>query len=141
MPGIIFTAWFSLAAYVIVEEGAWGTAALRRSRELVRGRTWDVIGTMFLSSSLSVITIVPVLGTLAYLALTLVLTPVYAVRYVQLVELKKLPDWESTPTSPLNYLALAAGLIFTGVTYNNDFQKSLHDLQQNSSVEKSTQPY
>src|SRR5262245_35647207 len=37
IPGLIFGIWFSFSQYVLVIEGTGGTAALRRSRSLVRG--------------------------------------------------------------------------------------------------------
>jgi len=43
IPGIIFLFWFALATQVVVIEGVSGFAALKRSRELMRGN----IGTLF----------------------------------------------------------------------------------------------
>jgi hypothetical protein len=43
IPGIVLITWFSLAAYVLVFEGQRGTAALRRSKELVRGNFFPVL--------------------------------------------------------------------------------------------------
>ena len=42
IPGILFALWFSLATHVVVIEGISGTAALGRSKQLVRGN----LGTM-----------------------------------------------------------------------------------------------
>ncbi|MCK5595127.1 DUF4339 domain-containing protein [bacterium] len=44
IPGIIFAVWFSLAGYVRVIEGTGGTAALKRSKQLVKGNWWYVLG-------------------------------------------------------------------------------------------------
>ena len=42
VPGIIFSIWFSFVQYLVIEENISGTKALRRSRELVKGRFWQV---------------------------------------------------------------------------------------------------
>lgn len=44
IPGIIFAVWFSLAGYVRIIEGIGGTAALKRSKQLVKGNWWYVLG-------------------------------------------------------------------------------------------------
>lgn len=44
IPGIIFVVWWSVAFYALAGENARGMAALRRSRELVRGHWWAVFG-------------------------------------------------------------------------------------------------
>ncbi|MBU0478607.1 DUF4339 domain-containing protein [bacterium] len=44
IPGIIFAVWFSLAGYVRIIEGIGGIAALKRSKQLVKGNWWYVLG-------------------------------------------------------------------------------------------------
>lgn len=44
IPGIIFSVFYSLAIYVLFFEGKQGMAALRRSRALVKGYFWPVLG-------------------------------------------------------------------------------------------------
>lgn len=44
IPGIIFAVWFSLAPFVLVDEGLRGMNALERSRALISGRWWGVLG-------------------------------------------------------------------------------------------------
>lgn len=44
VPGLLFFTWFSLTAPVITLEGKGVRAALRRSRDLVRGSFWRVAG-------------------------------------------------------------------------------------------------
>jgi hypothetical protein len=41
-PGLVFLTWFALAGPVVEIEGRGAVPALRRSRELVRGRFWPV---------------------------------------------------------------------------------------------------
>ena len=42
IPGIIFAVWFSFVLGVLIFEGKSGTAAMSRSRELTKGRFWQV---------------------------------------------------------------------------------------------------
>lgn len=42
IPGIIFSVWYVLSEYIFVAENLKGMAALRRSKELVRGFWWKV---------------------------------------------------------------------------------------------------
>jgi len=44
IPGIIFAVWFSLAGYVRIIEGIGSTGALKRSKQLVKGNWWYVLG-------------------------------------------------------------------------------------------------
>jgi hypothetical protein len=50
IPGIIFSVWYSQAAYAYLLEGRTGVAALNRSKEMVQGRFWAVWGRMLLVS-------------------------------------------------------------------------------------------
>ncbi len=49
VPGIIFSLWFSVLAPVVIIEGLSGTAALGRSRELMRGNIGKAFVLMFLT--------------------------------------------------------------------------------------------
>lgn len=44
IPGIIFAIWFGFAIYVFIAEDLKGFAALKRSKEYVRGKWWQVFG-------------------------------------------------------------------------------------------------
>ena len=44
IPGTIFAVWFSLAGYVLIIEGIGGADALKRSKQLVKGNWWYVLG-------------------------------------------------------------------------------------------------
>lgn len=44
IPGIIFGVWFAFAMYVLILENRGVTEALGRSKELVRGHFWTVLG-------------------------------------------------------------------------------------------------
>jgi glycerophosphoryl diester phosphodiesterase family protein len=47
VPGLLLVARWTLVVPLIVLEGASWREALRRSNELVRGRTWSVVGVFF----------------------------------------------------------------------------------------------
>lgn len=55
IPGIVFSIWFSFAFYVLVFEGVGGIAALKRSRNLVRGFWWTVLARLIVISLLGAI--------------------------------------------------------------------------------------
>lgn len=44
IPGIIFAVWFTFSVYVFILEGSKGTAALKRSKQLVSGLWWPIFG-------------------------------------------------------------------------------------------------
>ena len=47
VPGLILLTWWAVVAPVVMLEDTSGTAALGRSRELVRGHGWTVFGLIF----------------------------------------------------------------------------------------------
>lgn len=47
VPAVIFSVWFSLSKFVFVEEGLGIKASLSRSKELVKGRFWPILGRLF----------------------------------------------------------------------------------------------
>lgn len=48
IPGIIFSIWFCLSVFVFISEDLRGTAALKRSKQLVQGYWWPIFGRLFL---------------------------------------------------------------------------------------------
>lgn len=44
IPGIIFAIWFTFSSYLVVSENLSGKAALSRSKQLVKGSFWAVLG-------------------------------------------------------------------------------------------------
>ncbi|HJY81691.1 MAG TPA: hypothetical protein VKK81_11490 [Candidatus Binatia bacterium] len=44
IPGFVAAVWFLPASCVVVLEGTWGRAALSRSRRLVAGSFWHIVG-------------------------------------------------------------------------------------------------
>lgn len=100
IPGLIFAAWFSLAPLAVIKEGLGPIAALRRSRELVRGHlveTWGLLGLQ---------------GTI----LGIVMLASMPIRYLQLDSLKR-GDLKLTEVHWSNYVAILIGLA-AGFTFN-----------------------
>ena len=60
IPGFIFWVWFSLATPVLLSENVRGVKALSRSKELVKGKAWEVfvrlMGLTIIGGSISFIT-------------------------------------------------------------------------------------
>lgn len=82
IPGLIFAAWFILAEYVLLTENLGVVASMKRSKELVKGRTWEIWGVWAIPS---VASLVPYLGGLLNMVLGVILMPAMAIRYRQLV--------------------------------------------------------
>ncbi len=143
VPGLIFLVWFSQSAYVVVNEDLSGVAALKRSRQLVRNRFWDVAGTLCLLEAPGVLSIIPVIGPLLSAGLAVVLIPAMAIRYEQLVALKQTSDGSQISTSPANFGAIGLALIaFSLRAQSNgaDF-KRLQTLSTPTPVVQTSDPY
>lgn len=82
IPGLIIIAWFTLSPYVVVSENLGVMASLKRSRELVRGRVWEIWGV----SALPVVAgLIPFIGSFLNSILSFMLMPSTAIRYKQLI--------------------------------------------------------
>jgi len=81
VPGLIFLVWFALAGQVAVLEGRTFWSALRRSRELVKGRGWRVFYLLILFICLNFLLV----------ALPLTLLPRFAAPLGQVLGLLFLP--------------------------------------------------
>ena len=132
IPGIIFSVWFGYATYATVAEGLEGRAALGRSRAIVRGRFWDAAATLFLSSAAIVAQIVPVLGIIVSIALGILIIPLNAIRYRQLVALGE--DKPSMRTSPWVFIILIMALIGTGINIGS----TIHNAEQRAAQHPTT---
>lgn len=60
IPGIIFSFWFIFAPFVLAIEDLRGVAALKRSRELVRGFWWTVFFRQLLFGIISFLPTIPI---------------------------------------------------------------------------------
>jgi hypothetical protein len=115
VPGVIFLIWFFQSSMIVVDEGLSGWPALKRSKELVRGRFWEVMSTVLLPGCGYVLGIIPVIGPFLYFVASLVLMPVTYIRYHQLKQLKQQPDWEKVPVDSMNYVVIVAALILLAI--------------------------
>ncbi len=72
LPAIILSVWLSFAAFVLVDEGVRGLAALLQSREYIRGKWWAVVGRnaflflVFLGLSLIILAFQKALGLVRF---------------------------------------------------------------------------
>jgi len=89
IPGIIIAVWFSFASFVVVNENLSPIAALKASRNYVRGKFWAVLGrwALFFLVTMGASVVVNLIGTLfgetgqnvLSMVFTLFLTPFVAV--------------------------------------------------------------
>ncbi len=80
IPGIIFSIWFSLSIFILLTEKKKGREALRASKILVSGYFWPLIlRTLILTLAVSlvsmVLSLIPLVGSLANMAITLFILP------------------------------------------------------------------
>jgi hypothetical protein len=60
IPGIILSVWFGLASYVMVMEDRRGMAALLRSKDLISGYSWGVLGRVLVMGIVALSVYLPV---------------------------------------------------------------------------------
>ena len=125
IPGIIVATWLSLAVYVVVDEDAGVIDSLRRSRELVRGHLIEMWGLYGLNSFLSII---PFLGGLVSIVLSVLTLPAPALRYLQLKQLEATPEEAKPSTHWANYLVIV--LVVLGIAWST-YQRATHPSTHN----------
>lgn len=137
VPGLIFAVWFSLTAYAIVDEDLGVIDGMKRSRNLVRNRFWDTAGVLAFFQAASILQVVPVLGRLAAIVLSVIFSPLQTIRYYQLVHLKKTGDGQGIPTHPANYGLVLLALIAGGF----DSANQMHHPTPVRPLDKTSVPY
>ena len=55
IPGVILSIWFCFSQYAFVFEGTKGFAALSRSKELVKGYWWPVLGRILILAAITIL--------------------------------------------------------------------------------------
>lgn len=110
IPGIIFFGWFLLSSYVVVNENLGVVESMKRSKQLVKGRVWELYGLIMLSSAAGFI---PIVGGLISFVLSFVMIPATAIRYVQLLETK--PE-DRPEVHWSNYLVIVAAALASSVS-------------------------
>lgn len=127
VPGIIFATWFAMAPYAMIDEDLDVMDSLKRSKEISAPRFFETAGAVFLPSAVSILMLIPILGMLATTALTIMLVPLLAVRYLQLKKHK--PSKDNPPIHALNYVVLVIGIIATFMSFRaNQQQKNPQQL-------------
>ncbi|WP_303722020.1 zinc-ribbon domain-containing protein [Malonomonas rubra] len=89
IPGIIFTVWFFFCQYVLADEELSGIQAMARSRQLVHGHWWAVLGRFLLLPlvTLSIFTLtarLPIIGAPLNFIFSLLITPFSLLYYYQI---------------------------------------------------------
>lgn len=125
IPGVIFATWFSMAPYVMIEEKLGIMDSIKRSKELAEGRFFEMAGAVFLPSAITILMLIPVLGLLATIVLSVMSIAVLAVRYLQIKEHKggELPE-----VHPLNYVVLVLAIIAMFASYRQNQKAKPVDL-------------
>lgn len=105
IPGIIFSYWFSLAAFVYVDSELGPIEAMKRSRQLVKGKAAEIFGLVGVSVLINLPTAVPLLGTLYSFISSPVSKLALAYRYTSAQALEESAQ-PKPATSPANYVAI-----------------------------------
>lgn len=100
IPGLIFTAWFALGAYVCIDENKGVVESMKRSKQLVTGHVWEMWGMIALPSVVGIINIIPVLGWIISTIFQVAYLPAQALRYDQL----KATEGKPSQTHWVNYV-------------------------------------
>lgn len=118
VPGVILVGRYALVPYIVLEEGTTGWAALQRSSELVRGHLVESWGTLGLSSATNIFALIPFVGPILTAVASLLLLPVIALRYLELVALKsnQAVDAVKPAVSGWNYVAIVVALVAGGAS-------------------------
>lgn len=105
VPGIIFTFWFAFSYYVLVFENKKGIAALKKSKEYVKGHWWAVCGRylflIFIALLFSIVvailaaTLGNAFGEIAAVVISIILSAIIApiavgYSYFMYIDLKKI---------------------------------------------------
>lgn len=104
IPGLIFGAWFMSAPYLALEEDLGVIASMKRSKRLVKGHVFEMLGLQGMGWVFSMLGIIPILGTLAGFVLQIITMPALAIRTLQLRAAENQP----TRTHWVNYVIVLA---------------------------------
>lgn len=141
LPGIILMVWFSMGAFVIVDEKRGVIEAFSRSKELVKGRFWEVFGVIGVFQIISVLAIIPFLGWIGALVLSVAYAAASAVRYIQLKDFKD-GNKPFPQVSSANFAAAAlfvVGLILSFSVSLMNRPKTDYKIDTDSMYDSSTQ--
>lgn len=101
IPGLVFSVWWSLGAYLVTREGIAGSVALGRSKQLVgRAFWWVVLVLVAYNMIISIVTSIPILGLIVAIFLGPFTLPLFGALYDELryLESGSLPPAPTTST-------------------------------------------
>lgn len=87
VPGLLFTYWFALAPYILVDQKCGVIESLKRSKALVQGHAWEIFGLYGTIEFAGLLENVPLIGFVISILIGLCTNTAYAIRYVQLKDL------------------------------------------------------
>lgn len=132
IPGFIFATWFSFSPMIVVDEGIGAVEAMRRSKALVKNHLFEMWGMYSFSSAVNVLSIIPILGSVAAAALSLAYSAAQSVRYLQLIELQAGKPTKHE-THWMNYVLIVVGLLLGGMSAQKD-ANNINKPADNSSI-------
>lgn len=110
IPGLIAATWLYLSPIALVDEKLGVIAAMKRSKELVKGRFWEAFGIFSLPQIFSIFNLIPIVGFIINLLLAMAYSAAPAFRFMQLKEFtaanKPLPKVHS-----MNFAAIAVSMV------------------------------
>lgn len=114
IPGIIMAVWYCFSEQVFVLENIKGYAALKRSKELVQGHWWPILG-RYLGASLF-------FGIIIWIINAVILFPfgVNKIDQANIISIMRQPTWQDNLISGIISIIVAPLFITVGVIlYNN----------------------
>lgn len=123
IPGVMIATWYSMAPFAMMEENLGFKDSLNRSKDLVKGRFYEVAGVVFFTSAVAVLTLIPILGVLVVIVISVMYQAAITIRYLSLKEYKS-ANQELPAISPVNYIILVLGVIGTIIGVVMDTNKS-----------------
>lgn len=122
IPGVLIATWYAMAPYAMIEENLGIKDSLNRSKDLAKGRFFDIAGVVFFTSAVSILGLIPAVGFVPVIVLTIMYLAAPAIRYLQTKAYKDAGK-ELPPVHWLNYLILILGIIGSLLSYRADMNK------------------
>jgi hypothetical protein len=110
IPGLIFAYWLMFSPYVLINEDTGVFEAMKRSRQLVKGKLAEIGGLVGVAMIFSLPSAIPFIGSAYQIILTPTSQIAFGYRYISALNLKK-SGKQKPKTDPANYWAMAAVLI------------------------------
>ena len=105
IPGLVFLYWFLFAPYVYIDQQVGILQALKKSRQLVRGKLAEILGLIGANLVFALPAAIPFIGSVYQLIYTPVSQLAFAYRYVSAQALAA-TNKPKPATDPANYWAI-----------------------------------